>query len=233
MVRRPRTRTDLRTLIKRGKSETPSSSVSTEDSRNLSDVRSDETQSAYDADEAIVNLGQIAGFHQIAVGTGEDFLVLGPRPGMQTSETFFSSSPLVCWGKLLCCQDCCKDIARIKPNLVGECGDFCLLLVCFWRRWERVAAVLSVEYDNKLFTGRKLTARRFALFIPQSRQLSCNTVACWRVLDGGRDGRLYAFHGAGAQCPPDSALPLFAPLLFATQSNILYSVQESLLMYFI
>lgn len=117
VVRWPRTRTDLRTLIKRGKSETPSSSVSTEDSRNLSDVRSDETQSAYDADEVIVNLGQIAGFHQIAVGTGEDFFVLGPRPGMQTSETFlFVSSRMEGRGKLLCRRDCSKDAASINKS---------------------------------------------------------------------------------------------------------------------
>lgn len=41
------TRTVFRTLTRRGKSETPLSSVSTDDSRNLRDVRSEETQSEY------------------------------------------------------------------------------------------------------------------------------------------------------------------------------------------
>lgn len=37
----------MRTLLRRGKSETPLSRVSTEDSRNLRDVRREETQSEY------------------------------------------------------------------------------------------------------------------------------------------------------------------------------------------
>lgn len=41
-----RTRTVLRTLTSRGKSETPWSRVSTEDSRNLRDVWREDTQSA-------------------------------------------------------------------------------------------------------------------------------------------------------------------------------------------
>lgn len=43
---RKRTRTDLRTLTRRGKSATPSSSVDTDESRNLRELRSDATQSA-------------------------------------------------------------------------------------------------------------------------------------------------------------------------------------------
>ena len=41
------TRTVLRTLTRRGKSDTPLSRVSTDDSRNLRDVRREETQSEY------------------------------------------------------------------------------------------------------------------------------------------------------------------------------------------
>jgi hypothetical protein len=44
-----RTLTVFKTLSSRGKSDTPPSKVSTDDSRKLSELRRDETQSAYDA----------------------------------------------------------------------------------------------------------------------------------------------------------------------------------------
>jgi hypothetical protein len=44
-----RTLTVFKALISRGKSDTPPSRVSTDDSRKLSELRREETQSAYDA----------------------------------------------------------------------------------------------------------------------------------------------------------------------------------------
>lgn len=62
------TRTVFRTLTRRGKSATPLSSVSTDDSRNFRDVRSDETQSEYVDKLAAAMMSDRGGFDVVVVG---------------------------------------------------------------------------------------------------------------------------------------------------------------------